>query len=126
MAGYQPHFDIDVQRGDVGENLLREILEGKVEVKTDYRAKDTGNYYVEYKQYNSNYETWSGIAITESKWWAWVCPTSYKVTIVPVDTLKSIVRDNWEVFRHTRQPIHNKNTNASMGILVPISVINSL
>jgi hypothetical protein len=124
--GNNPHFDIDVKRGELGESLLKDILEGKVEVKTDYRAKETGNYYVEYKQYNSDYESWSGISITEAKWWAWVCPTSNKVTIVPVETLRKIVKDNWGTFRHTRQPIHNNQTNASMGILVPVASIHQI
>ena len=79
--GNNPHFDIDVERGELGENLLKDILEGKVEVKTDYRAKETGNYYVEYKQYNSDYESWSGISITEAKWWAWVCPLPTKLRL---------------------------------------------
>ena len=126
MSGYQPHFDIDVKRGELGENLLKDILEGKVEVKTDYRAKETGNYYVEYMQYNKNYEAWSGLYVTQAKWWAWVCPTSHKVTIILVDTLRKIIKDNWEVFEHTRQPIHNSGTNASMGILVPVAVINQI
>jgi hypothetical protein len=40
--GYQPHFDTDLERGKVGEDLLNTFLAdlagNKFEVKTDYRA----------------------------------------------------------------------------------------
>ena len=73
MSGYQPHFDTDLERGRVGENLLNTFLADlagkKFEVKTDYRAWETGNFYIEtwqYRQPDAIDKKPSGINITEA------------------------------------------------------------
>lgn len=54
--GYEPDFDIDIERGWVAEEELRAILGDllhggdRVEVKRDDRALDTQNVYLEYAQ----------------------------------------------------------------------------
>lgn len=54
-AGYEPRFDIDVKVGQRGEdyveNIIAAVLEsnGRIEVKTDERALETGNVYIEFQ-----------------------------------------------------------------------------
>jgi len=43
----RPHFDKDLKFGQQYENELQEMVEGKVEVKTDRLCQKTGNVFVE-------------------------------------------------------------------------------
>lgn len=120
-----PHFDTDLARGLVGENLVEQFPElirlGKVEVKTDYKAIDTGNFYVETWQYSlddASDKRQSGINITKAETWAFVIPQTMCIYYIPVEQLKSLMRKN--DYRETRQPIINAYTNASIGRLVPV------
>ena len=114
--GYEPHFDIDFQRGAVGEDAHKEFLYGKHEVKTDYRVAETGNFYVETWQYNEGMKAQSGINKTESDYWVWASPTGDGAIYIKTDVLKQLMRETDPP--ETRQPIHDKNTNASIGRLV--------
>lgn len=120
--GYSPKFDVDFQRGKVGENsheeFLADVLEGLHEVKTDYRAAETGNFYIETRQYNRDYEILSGINITEAKWWVEASPTGDGFIIIRTEALREVMREVDPP--ETRQPIHNENTNASIGRLVRV------
>jgi hypothetical protein len=116
--GYQPHFDIDFQRGKVGENAHEGFLYGKHEVKTDYRVAETGNFYVETKQYNENMVALSGINVTEADYWVWASPTGDGAIYIKTDALKELMHETNP--RETRQPIINEHTNASVGRLVPL------
>ena len=117
--GFQPHFDIDFQRGKVGEDSHELFLDGKHEVKTDSKTAETGNFYVETWQYNENYEIPSGINVTEADYWVWASPTGEGAIYIKTETLKELMRETNP--RETRQPIHNENTNASKGRLVPLN-----
>jgi hypothetical protein len=117
--GFQPHFDIDFQRGKVGEDSHELFLDGKHEVKTDYRTAETGNFYVETRQYNQNMEALSGINVTEADYWVWASPTGRGAIYIETDLLRELMTEN--DYRETRQPISNENTNASKGRLVPLS-----
>jgi hypothetical protein len=117
--GFQPHFDIDFQRGKVGEDSHELFLDGKHEVKTDYRTAETGNFYVETRQYNQNMEALSGINVTEADYWVWASPTGKGAIYIETDLLKELMTEN--DYRETRQPISNENTNASKGRLVPLN-----
>lgn len=116
---YQPHFDIDLQRGKVGEDAHEHFLYGKHEVKTDSKTVDTGNFYVETWQYNQQYEIPSGINVTEADYWVWASPTGKGAIYIETETLKELLKETNP--RETHQPIHNENTNASKGRLVPLS-----
>lgn len=124
-SGNQPHFDIDFDRGRVGESLVEELPEaisqGKVEVKTDYRAIDTGNFYIETWQYGREDESdkrQSGINVTKADSWAFVIPQTKAIYLITTEDLKTLMRSN--SYRETRQPRINSNTNASIGRLVPV------
>lgn len=116
--GFQPHFDIDFQRGKVGEDSHELFLDGKHEVKTDYKTADTGNFYVETKQYNEGMIALSGINVTESDYWVWASPTGDGAIYIKTEVLKELMRETDPP--ETRQPIINDHTNASIGRLVPL------
>ena len=116
--GFQPHFDIDFQRGKVGEDSHELFLDGKHEVKTDYKTADTGNFYVETKQYNEGMIALSGINVTESDYWVWASPTGDGAIYIKTEALKELMRETDPP--ETRQPVINDHTNASIGRLVPL------
>jgi len=73
---YQPAFDIDFRRGLVGEQLtktfLNDLAGSLIEVKTDYRAHETSNVYVETHQYpkgQREYHQPSGINLSNANWY---------------------------------------------------------
>ena len=76
-VGYEPRFDRDLERGNVGEDLLELFFadgedNNMFEVKTDYRINETGNIYVETHKYRKPDQSDlvpSGINVTEAKWW---------------------------------------------------------
>jgi hypothetical protein len=130
MTTYSPHFDIDFSRGLIGEDLVKSLPEaikdGTIEVKTDYRAQETGNFYIETWQYSKQDESnkkQSGINITTATFWAFVIPQTSSMFLIRTDELKSLMREN--DYRETRQPQINAHTNASIGRLVPVIDIAS-
>lgn len=118
MQGFEPHFDIDFKRGEVGENSHKLFLNGKHEVKTDYLVAKTGNFYVETKQYNNGMMALSGINVTHSDFWVWASPTGNGAIYIKTDILKELMRETNP--KETRQPIINEKTNASIGRVIPL------
>ena len=58
-------FDIDLAYGTVREEKIADMLTNKkIEVKTDFQAKDTGNVFIEYKSRGKL----SGISTTHAEW----------------------------------------------------------
>lgn len=113
-----PSFDVDFERGLVGEDLHKAFLFGKHEVKTDYRTAETGNFYVEVRQYNKNMEWDSGIATTEADFWVQASPKGLGGIYVRTDAMKDLIARTSP--KRTRQPIYNDVTNASIGVLVKL------
>ena len=93
MAGYEPRFDIDYQRGLVGENLVGTFLQGlagsRIEVKTDYQAWRTGNLYVETHQHLRGAWVKSGINLSQSDYYCFAGPTG--VGFITIET-KQLIR----------------------------------
>jgi hypothetical protein len=125
VEGYEPRFDVDFSRGLIGENLVSDLPQainsGTVEVKTDYRAGTTGNFYVEtwqYGQVDESDKKQSGINTTKADSWAFVIPQTGAIFLIKTDDLKALMKAN--DYRETRQPKINENTNASIGRLVPV------
>ena len=127
--GYQPHFDNDLERGKVGESLLSTFLSdledgAKFEVKTDYLAHKTGNFYIETWQYGREDESdkkQSGINTTKADWWVFAGPSGNGFIAIRTQDLKDLMTETNP--RETRQPKINANTNASIGRLVPVKDI---
>lgn len=70
--GYVPSHDIDAEVGHQGQlfvaNLIDAFAHGTVEVKTDEKAQQTGNVYIEFRCKGRP----SGIATTEAEMWVFV------------------------------------------------------
>lgn len=77
--GYQPDFDHDFRRGQVGEGLINTFLEAvagsTIETKTDYRAWETGNLYIETQQEINGEWVASGLAISKADFYCFAGPT---------------------------------------------------
>ena len=124
----EPHFDIDFARGKVGEDLaetfLADLQGKKIEVKTDYRASETGNLYVETWQYHkedASDKRQSGINITHSEYYCFASPDASGFIMIKTDALKEVIRETQA--REVRQSRINSKTNASIGRLVKVSDI---
>tara|TARA_B110000503_G_scaffold101884_1_gene152172 strand:+ start:3407 stop:3829 length:423 start_codon:yes stop_codon:yes gene_type:complete len=126
---YEPKFDVDFARGKIGEDLVSGLpemfLSGKVEVKTDSKAIKTGNFYVEtwQKSYYSDEWKQSGIYLSEADYWAFVIEQNLAMFMITRKALVELLTENWETYREGSQPICTPETNASKGMLVPISDI---
>lgn len=126
-VGYAPDFDIDVKRGEVGEELTASILGqiDTVEVKTDYRASETGNVYIEcysYRRGDRKDLKTSGISTTKANWWAFASPSGNGLVFISVKDLKDLVASNYTRFKVT-QPIVSEKTAASIGVALPMKMI---
>jgi hypothetical protein len=124
MTEYNPHFDVDFARGLTGENLVKDLVNMKIEVKTDFRAWDTGNFYIETWQYraaNMSDKRPSGINVTTADYWCFAGPAGRGLIFIKTEDLKQIIRDTNP--REVHQPIANDHSNASIGRLIPVTHI---
>ncbi len=113
-------WDLDFRRGQIGENLLADIVETS-EVKTDYQWQNTGNLYVEYECWYVNDNKWkpSGIEVSKAKYWTFVIPVADKQQValsVPISLVKKLCKTAPKV------PMHNSE-NPSKGYLIKVSQI---
>lgn len=115
---YHPDFDIDFQRGLVGEDIHREFLFGTHEVKTDYRTAETGNFYVETRQQNTCSEWLSGINATKADFWVQASPLGHGGIYLRTDVFKEMMHRVDPPA--SRQPIRSANSNSSTGRLVKL------
>lgn len=125
---YQPDFDLDFRRGQIGENLVGTFLEalqgGTIEVKTDYGTKRTGNVYIETWQFSKadmSDRRQSGINTTKATYWCIASPESAGFIMITTDALKNLLRQN--NYPIGTQPITTGQTNGSQGRLVPLADI---
>lgn len=83
-------FDLDLKEFQKHEARLAEILggESRIEVKTDEKALETGNVFIEYEQPSGR----SGIATTEAEWWATYLPQIKTFVVVATDRMKELSR----------------------------------
>lgn len=125
VTGYEPRFDYDVRRGQVGEayvgTLLEAIASGSIEVKTDYGSNQTGNLYVEFEQQGQG-ERWrpSGLATTEAQFWAF----AFKDGAVFVETgkLKEVCAQYYREGRIGNRP-RTPESNGTRGVLLPVTAL---
>ena len=115
-------FDIDLDFGVKYENSLAKVLSmGKVEVKTERdKWRETRNIAIELSCNGKD----SGLKVTEAEWWAHIL--SWKgeiigVILLPVDTLKKIVRNS--VKRRRGKIVMGGDNNASEIALIPLEDI---
>lgn len=114
-------WDIDFRRGEVGENLLRDVVETS-EVKTDYRWNETYNVYVEYACYYRKEKEFrpSGISVSKAKYYSFVLPKNNQEPLifsVPTETLKKALK------KYGKKTECIISDNPSKGILISIGDI---
>lgn len=125
--GYAPDFDIDVKRGEIGEDTTASILAqiDTVEVKTDYRASETGNVYIEvwsYRKPDKSDLKKSGLSTSKANWWSFASPNGNGLVIIRTEDLRDLVRENYTRFK-VLQPIASNKTSASIGVALPMRLI---
>jgi hypothetical protein len=120
---YEPRWDIDLERGQVQETLVRRLVSSEpdhftLEVKGDYRAQDTGNHFIEVQQRGRN-GAWrdSGIRTTESDYWAVALPDGV-VVMVPTAKVRRLAEAAVDA-GDTREM--NRGDNPTVGAIVPLS-----
>jgi hypothetical protein len=124
---YQPDFDHDFRKGQVGEELINTFLAAlqgtTIETKTDSRAWETGNVYIETWQYHGSEDNkkQSGINISKSDFYCFAAPQGNGFICIKTEDLKEVIKDTQAV--ETRQPVWNESSMASIGRLVRVSDI---
>ena len=124
MSKYEPHFDIDYQRGLIGEKLVGSYLEAlagsRIEVKTDSKAWLTGNVYVETHQKNRKGD-WvkSGINITQAEWYCFAAPDGNGFISIKTQHLKELAIKSPK----SQTNVENENTRPTVGRLVKVANI---
>lgn len=127
-TGRQPDFDLDMAIGRVGElwvRNIREVLEcGRLEVKTDLKALQTGNLYVEYECRRKAGQAPSGLAETKAEAWVFLLHPEPLAIVVGVDVLRAVCRELYRVTNgNGTHPYRREETDGShptKGVIVPI------
>ena len=96
-SGWNPFFDLDYRRGQVGEELVGTFLEnlngGLIEVKTDYRAGMTGNVYIEtWQQDGAGGWKESGLNLSKANFYAIAGPGATGFIVIRSEELKALAR----------------------------------
>lgn len=112
IMDYNSDFKYDLKLGQIGEQHLAKILQNKkIEVKTDYKATQTGNIFVEYFSRGKA----SGISTTQAEWYAYLLSND-KIILISTKKLKQICRK----YLWTTRDVKGGDNNTSQGILLPI------
>lgn len=121
MTNKLSDWDIQYKKGQIGENLLKSIME-TIEVKTDYKWKDTKNIYVEtscfYKK-TKKFEP-SGLSVSKAKYYSFVLPNNNNemlVISVPKNVLERAIN------KYGKKIECNWSENMSKGYLIKLSHI---
>lgn len=121
---YEPRFDIDYERGLVGERLVGTFLEAlagsRIEVKTDHRVLETGNVFVETHQqpFNRDWKP-SGINVSTADWYCFAGPSGNGFITVSKRVLIDLSRDA----KRANVVTQSKESSAARGRLVPVANI---
>lgn len=112
------NFDIDLVRGLNGEVEALDILTGKLEVKTDFKAHKTGNIAIEIE---SNGKP-SGLRTTEAEWWL------FNIRIPKAEPMLLIInrhrlRKLAQMHIHRGHTVMGGDKNLSKMVLIPVSEV---
>jgi hypothetical protein len=112
---FNSDFKYDLQIGVMGEEFLAELLQNKkIEVKTDFKAKVTGNIFVELKSRGK----WSGISTTESEYICYILEGTGVILIFQTVRLKALIK---HLLQDLEEPIiKGGDMNTSQGILLQL------
>jgi hypothetical protein len=127
VTPYEPRFDIDYQRGLIGERLVGSFLEAlsgsRIEVKTDHRVLETGNVFVETHQqvFGQDWKP-SGINVSEAEFYCFAGPSSNGFITIKTSLLKELAGAS------PRANVNSRSTesSAARGRIVRVSDILEL
>jgi len=109
---YNSDFKYDLDLGLLGEKLTIDILTNKkIEVKTDYKALQTGNVFVEYFSRGKE----SGISVSKSDWYCFIISND-NIIFIKTEKLKDLCRK----YLNTTKDVLGGDNNTSAGILLPL------
>lgn len=117
-------FDIDNRRGKLGEDLVgtfvSALAESRLEVKTDFRAGETGNVYIEtHQKLQSGEVVASGLNVSEAEFYCLAGPKGNGFIVIASDVLRRLAVDApGRTIAHA-----NINTNPTNGRIVSIQDI---
>lgn len=122
--GYEPRFDLDLKYGQQAELLVTDIAEairnGMGEVKRDGVWSRTGNVYIEYECRRASGWQKSGIAATDSLYWAIVLGDTEVAIVFPTGLVRQMARDFYQ--RGTWFRVEEKNgSHPTRGVRIPLT-----
>jgi hypothetical protein len=109
-------FAYDLNIGQKYERKFAGMLEGKIEIKTDRIAHNTGNIFIEFESRKKP----SGISTTQADYWAYcvpLAPIKNIFVILPVPELKRLAREYYEAGKIR----HCGDGNTSRCVVIPIT-----
>mgnify|MGYP004399495047 CR=1 FL=1 len=112
------NFDIDLLRGLNGEVEVLDILTGKLEVKTDFKAYKTGNLAIEIECNGKP----SGLTTTEANWWIFnirIPNNEPMLLIISRHRLNKLA----QMHIHRGHVIMGGDKNLSKLVIIPISEV---
>ena len=112
------NWDIDLLRGINGEAEVLDILAGKIEVKTDFKAHKTGNLAIELESYGKP----SGIQTSEATWWLFNIQIPNKKPLLLIITLERL-RQIANKYAHQGKVIMGGDNYSSKLVVVPFSEV---
>lgn len=110
-------FYHDLDFGTKGEDWINEIFSDgtKIEVKTDTKAHETGNLFVEVYSRGKP----SGISTTEANYWIFIIYFKSYCLILQTEKLKQLCR----YYHSIKGFVNGGDNNTSKGVLIPIKSI---
>lgn len=119
------------KKGIMNEILFKDFVEDetiKIEVKSDYRATETGNIYIEYSQ--NLFGNWvdSGINVTSSNYWIHsIYENDEKLfdIVLPTEFLKKRIEilERLQLLKIIEKPQTSPNEYATKGYLIPLQFL---
>lgn len=110
---YSSSFTYDLHLGEQAEDWAKELFgNAKVEVKTDTKAQQTGNMFIEV--YSRNIP--SGISTTTADYWVYRIEGKGTAIIISTKRLKQIVKEIYKLNGFVK----GGDNNTSLGVLVPL------
>lgn len=124
--GYEPRFDIDYEAGRQGELFVARAIDamkdGSAEVKTDDRAVETGNIYLEYEcRYRGEWRR-TGIATSEADLWCHVIGES--IIVAPTSRVREVARFAGKFSQYRREL--TRGSHPTRGVCIPLAMFVDL
>ena len=110
---YSSSFTYDLHLGEHGEDWAKELFgNSKIEVKTDSKAHQTGNMFIEVYSRGKA----SGISTTTADYWIYRIEGKDTAIIISTNRLKELVKK----FHKENGFTNGGDSDTSLGVLVPL------